>query len=128
VRPSEVLAHATLVAYSAQRRRIVPTRSGAVKPTAFVEGAHDGAVRDINGLRDMENFTSFIRYYDPSHDIGNASAGARLNSTMIGINVPIRTRLKAALNTSRRSHTEAARRDRARPGRGVAWYHSPNCP
>jgi regulator of RNase E activity RraA len=51
---------------------------------------YDGAVRDINGLRDMEHFTSFIRYYDPSHHIGNASAGARLNSTMIGINVPIR--------------------------------------
>jgi regulator of RNase E activity RraA len=51
---------------------------------------YDGAVRDINGLREMENFTSFVRSYDPSHHIGNASAGARLNSTMIGINVPIR--------------------------------------
>ena len=51
---------------------------------------YDGAVRDINGLRDLENFTSFVRSYDPSHHIGNASAGARLNSTMIGINVPIR--------------------------------------
>ena len=51
---------------------------------------YDGAVRDINGLREMENFTAFVRYYDPSHHIGNASAGARLNSTMIGINVPIR--------------------------------------
>ena len=51
---------------------------------------YDGAIRDINGLREMEKFTSFVRYYDPSHHIGNASAGARLNSTMIGINVPIR--------------------------------------
>jgi len=51
---------------------------------------YDGAVRDINGLREMENFTSFVRSYDPSHHIGNASAGARLNSTMIGINIPIR--------------------------------------
>jgi regulator of RNase E activity RraA len=51
---------------------------------------YDGAIRDINGLREMENFTSFVRSYDPSHHIGNASAGARLNSTMIGINVPIR--------------------------------------
>lgn len=51
---------------------------------------YDGAVRDINGLRELENFTSFVRSYDPSHHIGNASAGARLNSTMIGINVPIR--------------------------------------
>jgi regulator of RNase E activity RraA len=51
---------------------------------------YDGAVRDINGLREMKDFTSFVRSYDPSHHIGNASAGARLNSTMIGINVPIR--------------------------------------
>jgi regulator of RNase E activity RraA len=51
---------------------------------------YDGAVRDINGLRQLEHFTSFVRSYDPSHHIGNASAGARLNSTMIGINVPIR--------------------------------------
>jgi regulator of RNase E activity RraA len=51
---------------------------------------YDGAVRDINGLREMDNFTSFVRSYDPSHHIGNASAGARLNSTLIGINVPIR--------------------------------------
>src|SRR5215208_2675921 len=51
---------------------------------------YDGAVRDINGLKEMENFTAFVRSYDPSHHIGNASAGARLNSTMIGINVPIR--------------------------------------
>jgi regulator of RNase E activity RraA len=51
---------------------------------------YDGAIRDINGLREMENFTSFVRSYDPSHHIGNASAGARLNSTMIGINIPIR--------------------------------------
>jgi regulator of RNase E activity RraA len=51
---------------------------------------YDGAVRDINGLEALENFTSFVRYYDPSHHIGNASAGPRLNSTMIGINVPIR--------------------------------------
>ena len=51
---------------------------------------YDDAVRDINGLRQLEHFTSFVRSYDPSHHIGNASAGARLNSTMIGINVPIR--------------------------------------
>jgi regulator of RNase E activity RraA len=51
---------------------------------------YDGAVRDINGLRRLEHFTSFVRSYDPSHHVGNASAGARLNSTMIGINVPIR--------------------------------------
>ena len=51
---------------------------------------YDGAVRDINGLEKLENFTSFVRSYDPSHHIGNSGAGARLNSTMIGINVPVR--------------------------------------
>lgn len=49
---------------------------------------YDGAVRDINGLRELENFTAFVRYYDPSHH--NSSAGRGLNSTMVGINTPIR--------------------------------------
>ncbi len=51
---------------------------------------YDGAVRDIEGLKELENFTSFVRYYDPSHHISNLSAGDRMNSTMIGINIPIR--------------------------------------
>lgn len=51
---------------------------------------YDGAVRDIDGLRELENFTSFVRHYDPSHHFGSLSAGARLNSSMIGINTPIR--------------------------------------
>lgn len=51
---------------------------------------YDGAVRDINGLEQLEHFTSFVRSYDPSHHLGNSRAGARLNSTLIGINVPIR--------------------------------------
>lgn len=51
---------------------------------------YDGAIRDINGLQAIDGFTSFVRAYDPSHHIGNAAAGARLNSTLIGINVPIR--------------------------------------
>ena len=51
---------------------------------------YDGAVRDINGLKELDNFTSFVRSYDPSHHLSNLSAGARMNSTMIGINIPIR--------------------------------------
>jgi len=47
-------------------------------------------VRDINGLKELENFTSFVRTYDPSHHLSNLSAGDRMNSTMIGINIPIR--------------------------------------
>ena len=49
---------------------------------------YDGAVRDINGLKELENFISFVRSYDPSHHFG--TLGPRLNSTMIGINIPIR--------------------------------------
>lgn len=49
---------------------------------------YEGAVRDINGLKEMENFVSFVRAYDPSHHY--SSLGPGLNSTMIGINTPIR--------------------------------------
>ena len=48
---------------------------------------YDGAVRDIRGLNELEDFVSFVRAYDPSHHF---SSGPRLNSTMIGINTPIR--------------------------------------
>jgi regulator of RNase E activity RraA len=51
---------------------------------------YDGAIRDINGLEAIEGFTSFVRAYDPSHHFGSSRTGPRLNSTMIGINVPIR--------------------------------------
>jgi regulator of RNase E activity RraA len=47
-------------------------------------------VRDINGLNELEDFTSFVRFYDPSHHFGSLATGARLNSTMISINSPIR--------------------------------------
>jgi regulator of RNase E activity RraA len=50
---------------------------------------YDGAVRDINGLNELDNFTSFVRYYDPSHHFGML-ADKRLNSTLVGINLPIR--------------------------------------
>ena len=51
---------------------------------------YDGAVRDINGLNELPNFTSFVRSYDPSHHFGTLSSGPRLNSTMVGINGPTR--------------------------------------
>lgn len=51
---------------------------------------YDGAVRDINGLNELPNFTSFVRYYDPSHHFGSLASGARLNSTMVSINAPTR--------------------------------------
>lgn len=51
---------------------------------------YDGAVRDIRGLNELENFVAFVRHYDPSHHFSTLSSGPRLNSTMIGINTPIR--------------------------------------
>ena len=51
---------------------------------------YNGAVRDINGLEQLDNFVSFVRSYDPSHHFGSLASGGRLNSTMIGINIPIR--------------------------------------
>jgi regulator of RNase E activity RraA len=51
---------------------------------------YEGAVRDINGLKELDDFVAFVRYYDPSHHFSSLANGARLNSTMIGINTPIR--------------------------------------
>ncbi|HEV2484922.1 MAG TPA: RraA family protein [Terracidiphilus sp.] len=51
---------------------------------------YDGAVRDINGLNELPNFTSFVRYYDPSHHFGTLGSGKLLNSTMVSINGPTR--------------------------------------
>jgi regulator of RNase E activity RraA len=52
---------------------------------------YDGAVRDINGLRELPNFIAFFRAYDPSHHFGRiGDEGRPLNSTMIAINSPTR--------------------------------------
>ena len=51
---------------------------------------YDGAVRDINGLEELPNFVSFVRFYDPSHHYGSLSSGRMLNSTMVSINGPCR--------------------------------------
>jgi regulator of RNase E activity RraA len=51
---------------------------------------YDGAVRDINGLEELPNFTSFVRFYDPSHHYGSLRTGKLLNSTMVSINGPVR--------------------------------------
>jgi regulator of RNase E activity RraA len=51
---------------------------------------YDGAVRDINGLNELPNFTSFVRSYDPSHHFGSLASGRLLNSTMVSINGPTR--------------------------------------
>lgn len=52
---------------------------------------YDGAVRDIDGLRELPNFVAFVRYYDPSHHYGRiGDEGRPLNSTMVAINSPTR--------------------------------------
>lgn len=51
---------------------------------------YNGAVRDINGLNELPNFTSFVRSYDPSHHFGSLATGRLLNSTMVSINGPTR--------------------------------------
>jgi len=51
---------------------------------------YNGAVRDINGLNELPNFTAFVRYYDPSHHYGSLKSGRLLNSTMVSINGPTR--------------------------------------
>lgn len=51
---------------------------------------YDGAVRDINGLRELPGFVSFWRSYDPSHHYGMLNTGSLLNSTLVSINAPTR--------------------------------------
>jgi regulator of RNase E activity RraA len=49
---------------------------------------YNGSVRDLEGIKELENFTSFIRDHHPSHHFG--SSGRALNSTMVSINGPTR--------------------------------------
>ncbi len=49
---------------------------------------YDGAIRDIDGLREIGGFTSFFRSYHPSHHLNNPDA--QLNTTLVGINTPTR--------------------------------------
>jgi regulator of RNase E activity RraA len=49
---------------------------------------YEGAVRDIEGLKDLPGFVSFVRSYHPSHHY--SSLGEKLNSTLVGINAPTR--------------------------------------
>ncbi len=49
---------------------------------------YDGALRDINGLREIKSFTSLFRTYHPSHHLNNPDG--ELNTTLVGINTPTR--------------------------------------
>jgi regulator of RNase E activity RraA len=47
---------------------------------------YEGAIRDINGLKEIGGFTSFFRTYHPSHHLNNPDGA--LNTTLVGINTP----------------------------------------
>ncbi len=47
---------------------------------------YNGAVRDIDGLKEIGSFTSFFRTYHPSHHLNNPEG--KLNTTLVGINKP----------------------------------------
>lgn len=47
---------------------------------------YDGAIRDIVGLKEIENFTSYVSSYHPSHH----NQPGDLNTMLIGINKPTR--------------------------------------
>lgn len=51
---------------------------------------YDGAIRDINGLKEIGSFTSVYRSYHPSHHLNNPDAPGQLNTTLVGINQPTR--------------------------------------
>jgi regulator of RNase E activity RraA len=59
---------------------------------------YDGAVRDINGLKELPDFLAYYRAYDPSHHYGRiGDEGRPVNSTMIAINSPTRIGEAAAM-------------------------------
>lgn len=47
---------------------------------------YNGAIRDINGLKQLDEFAVFFRSYHPSHH----NPAGRLNTTLVGINQPTR--------------------------------------
>lgn len=49
---------------------------------------YHGAIRDINGLKELGGFTSYFRTYHPSHHLNNPDG--ELNTTLVGINTPTR--------------------------------------
>lgn len=49
---------------------------------------YNGAIRDIEGLKEIEGFTAFVRSYHPSHHLNRPDG--QLNTTLVGINIPTR--------------------------------------
>ncbi len=53
---------------------------------------YDGAVRDLEGLKEIGGFTSFFTSYDPSYHNPGAGPNKDLTTMIIGINHPTRIR------------------------------------
>ena len=53
---------------------------------------YDGAIRDLEGLREIGGFTSFYTSYDPSYHNPGAGQNKDLTTMIIGINRPTRIR------------------------------------
>lgn len=49
---------------------------------------YNGALRDVNGLKEIGNFTSYYKSYHPSHHLNNPDR--QLNTTLVAINQPTR--------------------------------------
>ena len=53
---------------------------------------YDGAIRDLEGLREIGSFTSFYTSYDPSYHNPGAGNSRDLTTMIVGINHPTRIR------------------------------------
>jgi regulator of RNase E activity RraA len=53
---------------------------------------YDGAIRDLEGLKEIGGFTSFYTSYDPSYHNPGAGSGQDLTTMIVGINHPTRIR------------------------------------
>jgi regulator of RNase E activity RraA len=53
---------------------------------------YDGALRDVEGLKEIGGFTSFYTSYDPSYHNPGAGAARDLTTMIVGINHPTRIR------------------------------------
>jgi regulator of RNase E activity RraA len=53
---------------------------------------YDGAIRDLEGLKEIGGFTSFYTSYDPSYHNPGTAQGRDLTTMIVGINHPTRIR------------------------------------
>lgn len=53
---------------------------------------YDGAIRDLEGLKEIGGFTSYYTSYDPSYHNPGTGAGRDLTTMIVGINHPTRIR------------------------------------